>query len=63
MTEVPTRTDDDNGRTDDSIRRGEPASIATIESYETDESIVFYDAENPLAWVETSQTLPLKDLA
>ncbi|QLK25602.2 hypothetical protein HYG81_16185 [Natrinema zhouii] len=41
----------------------EPEGTATIESYEIDDGVVFYDAENPLAWVETSQTLTLEDLA
>lgn len=52
---------------DDGADRSEPSSVpegtATIESYETDDSVVFYDAENPLAWVETSRTLTLKELA
>jgi len=52
---------------DDAADRSEPSSIpegtATIESYETDDGVVFYDAENPLAWVETSQTLTLEELA
>ena len=61
MSEVPTRAD--QSRTEDSVRRGEPASIATVESYETDDGVVFYDAENPLAWVETTQTFALEDLA
>ena len=58
---MPTRAD--QSRTEDSVRRGEPASIATVESYETEESVVFYDSENPLAWVEATQTLQLEDLA
>jgi len=41
----------------------EPAGIATVESYEVDGGVVFYDAENPLAWVETSQAVTLTDLA
>ncbi|RZV08612.1 hypothetical protein BDK88_2686 [Natrinema hispanicum] len=52
---------------DDPADRSELSSIpegtATIESYETDDGVVFYDAENPLAWVETSRTLTLEDLA
>ncbi|ELZ25321.1 MULTISPECIES: DUF7331 family protein [Halobacteriales] len=52
---------------DDAADRSELSSIpegtATIESYETDDGVVFYDAENPLAWVETSRTLTLEDLA
>ena len=41
----------------------EPAGVATVESYEVDGGVVFYDAENPLAWVETSQAVTLTDLA
>jgi hypothetical protein len=37
--------------------------IATVESYEVDGGVVFYDAENPLAWVETTQAVTLSDLA
>lgn len=62
MTDVPTRIDDDE-TTDRSEPRSEPEGTATIEAYETEDSIVFYDAENPLAWVETSRTLTLKELA
>ncbi|ELY70129.1 hypothetical protein C489_03071 [Natrinema versiforme JCM 10478] len=49
--------------TDSSEPSSEPAGTATIESYETEDGVVFYDAENPLAWVETSQTLTLAELA
>ncbi|ELY61582.1 DUF7331 family protein [Natronolimnohabitans innermongolicus] len=52
---------------DDATDRSEPRSeregTETIESYETDDGVVFYDAENPLAWVETSRTLTLTELA
>jgi hypothetical protein len=37
----------------------EPAE--TIESYETDDGVVLYDAQNPLAWVEATVALPLRD--
>jgi hypothetical protein len=37
----------------------EPDGIDSVEAYETEEGVVFYDAENPLAWLETSQTLSL----
>ncbi|SEH11351.1 MULTISPECIES: DUF7331 family protein [Natronorubrum] len=53
--------------TDDTTDRGESSSdlagTETIESYETDDGVVFYDAENPLAWVETSHSLMLSELA
>ena len=47
----------------DRTERSEPAEIATVESYEVDDGVVFYDAENPLAWVETTQAVALSDLA
>ena len=37
--------------------------ITTIEAYETEEGVVFYDAENPLAWVEATRTLSLEECA
>ncbi|WP_171908149.1 DUF7331 family protein [Natrialba sp. SSL1] len=47
---------------DDATDRSESVDAPTIESYETDDGVVFYDAQNPLAWVETTQTLVLKDV-
>lgn len=41
---------------------GEPAGVETVESYEVDGGVVLYDAENPLAWVETTQAVPLTEL-
>ncbi|AHF99094.1 hypothetical protein HALLA_09800 [Halostagnicola larsenii XH-48] len=58
MIEVSTRATDDTTADEP---RSELAGTETIESYEIDDGVVFYDAENPLAWVETSQTLPLKE--
>ncbi|KDE60610.1 hypothetical protein EL22_08095 [Halostagnicola sp. A56] len=58
MIEVSTRGTDD--MTADAPR-SELTGTETIESYEIDDGVVFYDAENPLAWVETSRTLPLKE--
>ncbi|ADB60384.1 hypothetical protein Htur_1498 [Haloterrigena turkmenica DSM 5511] len=49
--------------TDRSEPRSQPEGTATIESYEIEDGVVFYDAENPLAWVETSRTLTLSELA
>jgi hypothetical protein len=44
---------------------GDPAdeSATTVESYETDDGVVFFDAQNPLAWVEASLTLRLSECA
>ncbi len=36
----------------------------SIEAYETDdESVVLFDAENPLAWVEATRALTLREHA
>lgn len=35
--------------------------VETVEAYETDGRTVFFDAENPLAWVETSATVRLRE--
>lgn len=34
----------------------------SVEAYETDGRTVFFDAENPLAWLETSMTVRLREL-
>ena len=39
----------------------EAAGVETIESYETEMGVVLYDAENPLAWVEATTHMPVKD--
>ncbi|AGB32579.1 hypothetical protein C488_12973 [Natrinema pellirubrum DSM 15624] len=61
MIDVSTYLNDD--ATDRREPSSQPAGTATIESYETEDGVVFYDAENPLAWVETSRTLTLSELA
>lgn len=33
--------------------------VETVERYETDEGVVFFDADNPLAWVEATRTVRL----
>ncbi|WP_199174848.1 DUF7331 family protein [Halegenticoccus soli] len=40
-----------------------PDGVETIESYETDGGVVFYDADNPLAWMQAARTVPLKECA
>lgn len=42
-------------------RPSEANGLDGVESYEVDGGVVFYDPQNPLAWVETSQTFELKD--
>jgi len=39
----------------------ETEGVSTVEAYEIDGGVVFYDAENPLAWVETTTTVQLSE--
>jgi hypothetical protein len=34
-----------------------------VESYETEQGTVLYDAGNPLAWIESSVTVTIEDAA
>lgn len=60
MNAVSVRANDESPAEEHS-RHDEPAGVATIESYETDGITVFFDAENPLAWMETARTLTLEE--
>jgi len=42
-------------------RLGEASGLAAVESYEVDGGVVFYDPQNPLAWVEAEGTVSLGD--
>ncbi|MFD1634921.1 DUF7331 family protein [Haloplanus ruber] len=54
----------DAGRWDSAAeRRPDPDGIDTVEAYEIEDGTVLYDAENPLAWVESSTAVPLNELA
>ena len=37
--------------------------MGSIETYETNDGVVFYDAENPLAWLEADETCSLHERA
>jgi hypothetical protein len=58
-------TDHAGGTHDRSVDRtpDEPEALASIEAYETEEGVVFYDAENPLAWLESTHAVSLSDSA
>jgi hypothetical protein len=34
---------------------------AAVESYETDDGVVFYDAQNPLAWLKAGDAVTLTE--
>ncbi|MFC7155239.1 hypothetical protein ACFQPA_07190 [Halomarina halobia] len=38
------------------------AAVESTETYETDEGLVFYDAQNPLAWILSRNTIRLDDV-
>ncbi|ERG99286.1 MAG: hypothetical protein J07HQX50_00430 [Haloquadratum sp. J07HQX50] len=40
---------------------GEARRLGDVESYEIEDGIVFYDPDNPLAWVETSHIIELSE--
>lgn len=47
-----------------SDERMEPTTepgFETVESYDVEDGVVLYDAENPLAWVRTDAPLALDD--
>lgn len=44
-------------------RESAGAEMGSIETYETNDGVVFYDAENPLAWLEANETDSLADRA
>ncbi|MGM0604705.1 MAG: DUF7331 family protein [Halobacteriota archaeon] len=37
-----------------------PEGETTVEAYEIENGVVFYDAENPLAWLESSRVINLE---
>ena len=54
-------TDGQRNRVDE--RSEEADGVDTVETYEEDGSVVFYDAENPLAWLEARDVLVLHEQA
>lgn len=45
----------------DSAAVTEPDGVETVESYEVDGGVVLFDAENPLAWVETTEAISVQE--
>ena len=38
-------------------------AVETTESYQTEEGVVFYDADNPLAWMQAADVVELDEAA
>ena len=50
--------DDELDRAQAALPKADEAE-ATIESYETEDGVVFYDAQNPLAWLKAAKPVTL----
>lgn len=58
-------TDRQTARSSDSevsTRPVEPEAVATVGAYEENDDTVFYDTENPLAWVQTDEAVQLAEM-
>lgn len=57
---------DTKAEQDSADERPEPVvadAVETTEFYETEEGVVFYDAENPLAWMQAADVVDLDEVA
>lgn len=50
-----------DGRTIDDEEQLPNDDIEFVETYDTDEGIVFYDVDNPLAWLESDSVVTLDE--
>jgi len=53
----------DSDRADEQNRPTVSDAVRSTESYETEEGVVFYDVENPLAWLQTDRVVDLDSAA
>jgi hypothetical protein len=53
----------DPTRADGRDRASDHGPTVEVETYEVDGGTVFFDAQNPLAWVEATRTVRLADVA
>ncbi len=40
-----------------------PDGVDNVETYRVDDGVVFYDAQNPLAWMQTTRAVTLREQA
>lgn len=55
----PSETD----RAGDEPEPAQSDAVRATEAYETDDGVVFYDAEHPTAWMQARATLDLHEMA
>jgi hypothetical protein len=58
-TDTPTETDSPQEAPQPAIAE----AIRSTESYEVSEGVVFYNAENPLAWLQADRVVDLEEAA
>lgn len=61
MTDANTETSGESER--DSLGPPETDAARSTESYETSDGVVFYDSENPMAWVQADNAIDLDEAA
>ena len=58
----PDAAEQDSAGTDGDTEPVVADAVATTESYDTDDGVVFYDAENPLAWIQTTLVFEISEV-
>lgn len=53
--------EDADGATTNQSEPELPAAVATVEAYETEDGVVLYDAQNPLAWLSADNAVTLEE--
>ncbi len=57
MVDTPTRSDGQVRPAADA----EDEAVARVEAYDDEDGVVLYDAQNPLAWIESKRTVRIRD--
>jgi len=52
---------DELDRAEAALPEADAQAEATIEAYETEDGVVFYDSRNPLAWLKAGEPLTLTE--
>lgn len=63
MPDSDAKTERDSAGANAHLEPGVVDAVARTEFYEADDGVVFYDAENPLAWIQADTTLLLPETA
>lgn len=61
MTDNDITPEDESRESDSPPLPADDEPWESVEAYEADGGVVFYDAQNPLAWLQTTLTIGLQD--